>query len=124
MDDPIEDVARANDFAESEQTGSSTKRPSSAGGRSAATVIDNAARAPVKKSKPKAQSTDLVRLNVNLTQDSAETLKRTTSAKGISYTDAVRRALAITDLIDHQILNGRSIQAVGIDGQIRELIFL
>lgn len=44
----------------------------------------------------------LVRLNVNMNKETAAALKELTDKHGISFTEAVRRAIAVYQFIDHE----------------------
>jgi len=66
----------------------------------------------------------LVRLSVNLNQESADALKAVSEKKGISYTEAVRRAIAIGKFVDDAVAVGSTIQVVDANGNVREAVLL
>ncbi|MCF3172547.1 CopG family transcriptional regulator [Streptomyces sioyaensis] len=66
---------------------------------------------------------DFTRLSVNINDDTAEALKRLKSAKGISITEAVRRAVALYDLVDRETGDTGKLQIVD-DGNVREILLL
>lgn len=51
----------------------------------------------------------LVRLNVNLNFDTAEALKEIAAERGISFTEAVRRAISVYKYIDDEVQEGRKV---------------
>ena len=64
-----------------------------------------------------------VRLAVNLGPEAAEVLKEYASRKGISVTEAVRRAIAVLVYVDQTQRSGASIN-VEKDGVLKEVVFL
>lgn len=67
----------------------------------------------------------LVRLNVNLNQETAEALKDIAKKENISLTEAVRRAIAILKFVEEEQDRGRKIQTMDRDGKDkRELILM
>jgi hypothetical protein len=63
------------------------------------------------------------RLSINLGTEAAEFLEEVTAKKGISYTEAVRRGLALLKLVEDASAAGKHVQID--DGEkIRELIVL
>jgi hypothetical protein len=67
----------------------------------------------------------LVRLNVNLNQETAEALKEIAKKENISLTEAVRRAIAILKFVEEEQDRGRKIQTMDRDGKDkRELILM
>lgn len=70
------------------------------------------------------QDTDrLVRLSVNLGPDVADQLKEYASRKGVSVTEAVRRAIAVLAFVDDAQKRGASLN-VEEGGTIKEIVFL
>ncbi|OHV27753.1 MULTISPECIES: ribbon-helix-helix protein, CopG family [Pseudofrankia] len=66
---------------------------------------------------------DATRLSVNINQESAAALKEITERRGISNTEAIRRAIAIYKLIEEETANGNKIQIK--DGKtVREIVML
>ena len=75
--------------------------------------------------EPRTATQNLVRLSVNMNPETAEALKEFASSKHLSYTEAVRRAIAIAKYIDDEISEGRKVQTVDPDrADIRELILI
>jgi hypothetical protein len=67
----------------------------------------------------------LVRLNVNLNKETAAALKDITDKQGISFTEAVRRAIALLKFIDDERTAGRKIQIMDSNGKNkRELVLM
>lgn len=56
--------------------------------------------------------TDLVRLSVNMTPETAEALKELAARKQVSYTEAVRWAIAIAKFVSDEIDAGRVVRIV------------
>ncbi|WP_433917369.1 ribbon-helix-helix protein, CopG family [Streptomyces canus] len=67
---------------------------------------------------------EFTRLSVNINDDTADALKRLKSAKGISITEAVRRAVALYDLVDRETGSTGKLQIVDADGNVREILLL
>jgi len=75
--------------------------------------------------EPRTTTQNLVRLSVNMNPETAEALKEFAASKHLSYTEAVRRAIAIAKYIDDEISEGRKVQTVDPDrADIRELILI
>jgi hypothetical protein len=70
-----------------------------------------------------ATSGRLVRLAVNLGPESSDVLKEYASRKGVSVTEAVRRAIAVLAFVDETQRRGASIN-VEEDGVLKEVMFL
>lgn len=66
----------------------------------------------------------LVRLNVNLNQETADALKKIASESRISYTEAVRRAISVYKFVDDEIDSGHKVQTVDSKGSVRELVLM
>jgi hypothetical protein len=66
---------------------------------------------------PKA-SGDVVRLSVNMNQETTAALKKMMKAKNISATEAVRRATAIMEFFDKEQEQGRIIRIVNKRGKV------
>lgn len=56
--------------------------------------------------------TALVRLNVNLNKESAAALRELADTQGISFTEAVRRAIAVYKYVSDEQEQGRKIQTM------------
>jgi hypothetical protein len=69
------------------------------------------------------QSGRTVRLAVNLGPEPADVLKEYASRKGVSVTEAVRRAIAVLAFVDDAQRRGASIN-VEEDGVLKEVMFL
>lgn len=64
-----------------------------------------------------------VRLSVNINDDTARQLQQTAARKGISYTEAVRRAIALWSFIEDEIHESKIVQVVDPDkGDTRRLV--
>lgn len=66
----------------------------------------------------------LVRLNVNMNQETAATLKELVDRDKLSFTETIRRAVAIYKFVRDEIGNGRVIQTMDADGSNRREIRL
>lgn len=72
-----------------------------------------------------AQEQQLVRLSVNMNPETAAALKHFASKKHLSYTEAVRRAIAIAAYIEDEVEEGRKIQTVDpTRNEVRELVLV
>lgn len=68
---------------------------------------------------------DMVRLNVNLNRETADTLAAIAEERGISATEAVRRAITVYAYIVAEVAKGRKVQTQDHNGRhIKELILL
>jgi hypothetical protein len=75
--------------------------------------------------EPKTQEQQLVRLSVNMNPETAAALKEFAQSKHLSYTEAVRRAIAIAKYIEDEIHDGRKVQTVDpARNEVRELILV
>lgn len=78
-----------------------------------------------RKVRAKGVHEQLVRLNVNLNAETAEALKEIADQRGISFTEAVRRAISIYKFIDDETQEGHRIQTVDPErNQVRELVLM
>jgi hypothetical protein len=66
---------------------------------------------------------DLTRLSINLNAETADALRKIAARRGISYTEAVRRAIAVYTFIDDEVQGGAKIATVRGD-DYRELVLL
>lgn len=67
----------------------------------------------------------LTRLNVNLNQETAEALRFIAEQRGISFTEAVRRAISVYKFVEDEVAEGHRVQAVDSEaGTVRELVLL
>lgn len=72
-----------------------------------------------------AEGPEMYRFSVNLAADSAATLRRTAARRGITVTDAFRRAVAFMEGIDRELVAGRDIESVDPDnGNRTRIVFL
>jgi len=65
-----------------------------------------------------------VRLSVNLSVESAETLKALIRRKGLTITEGVRRAIAVWRFVEDENSKGNQIAVIEHDGSIRKVILL
>ena len=68
--------------------------------------------------------TGLVRLNVNLNQETADALKQLADSQGVSLTEAVRRAIAISKFVADEQSKGRKIQTMNNQGKDKKELVL
>jgi hypothetical protein len=64
-----------------------------------------------------------IRLSVNLNQEVADELKEYARRKGVSVTEAVRRAITVLAFVDETQRRGASLN-VEEDGTLKEVLFL
>jgi len=65
---------------------------------------------------------EFTRLSINLNPEAAEALRAYTDKRHITYTEAVRRAIAILKFVDDELSAGREIQVT--DGETVQKIVL
>jgi Ribbon-helix-helix protein, copG family len=70
-----------------------------------------------------AASDQLVRLSVNLSPEVADQVKAYAGRKGVSVTEAVRRAIAILAFVDDAQSRGASLN-IDEGGALKEILFL
>lgn len=70
-----------------------------------------------------AQTDPLVRLSVNLSPDVADALKQYASRKGISITEAVRRAITVLMFVENAQSRGASLHLEE-GGALKEILLL
>jgi len=74
---------------------------------------------------PDASPADLVRLSVNLNPETAELLRELAASRGLSYTEIIRRAIAVTKYFEDEINSGRVIQTADSNGKhVRQIELL
>jgi len=74
---------------------------------------------------PKPEKPPLVRLSVNMNQETAALLKSYAETRGLSYTQCVRRMVAITSFVQDEVDAGRTVLSVDEDRKDgRELVLL
>jgi hypothetical protein len=67
---------------------------------------------------------EMVRLSVNLNQETALAIKRIACRSGTSVTEGIRRAISIYKFLQDENLKGRKIHVMDYDGSnVRELVF-
>jgi hypothetical protein len=68
---------------------------------------------------------ELVRLSVNLNKETADALKEMAKEHGISFTEAVRRAISVYKFIDDEVHEGRKVHTLDADNKnVRELVLM
>ncbi|TFC83037.1 ribbon-helix-helix protein, CopG family [Cryobacterium sp. TMT3-29-2] len=75
---------------------------------------------------PRRQSAEkIVRLNVNLNNETAEALKALADERGISVTEAVRRAISVYKYIEDEVSAGHKVQiADKVNKTVTELVLI
>lgn len=69
--------------------------------------------------------TGIVRLNVNLNAETAAALRAIAKERDISFTEAVRRAIAVYSFIDSETRHGRKVQTTDNERtSVRELVLV
>jgi len=88
-------------------------------------VTSNAKTTGLRKPRTKNNAEPITRLNVNLNAETAEALKEIAEHRGISFTEAVRRAISVYKFIDDETQEGHRIQTVDPErNQVRELVLM
>lgn len=64
---------------------------------------------------------EIVRLSINLATDTAAALKARAAQKGVNLTEAIRRSIAVWDLLEGYRTEGYQVALVR-DGRISEVI--
>jgi hypothetical protein len=64
------------------------------------------------------------RLNVNLNEETMKALLYLAHSRDATLTEAVRRAIAVTRLIEAEVAAGGSVQVVDAAGRVREIVLL
>ncbi len=62
------------------------------------------------------------RLSVNINHDTAAALRQMAQERGISVTEAVRRAVAIAKFVEDETRRGHRIQVVFGNGDVRDML--
>ena len=65
-----------------------------------------------------------VRLSVNLSVESAETLRALIRRKGLTITEGIRRAIAVWKFVEDESSKGNQIAVIEHDGSIRKVVLL
>ncbi len=65
-----------------------------------------------------------VRLSVNLSVESAETLRGLIRRKGLTITEGIRRAIAVWKFVEDESSKGNQIAVIERDGSIRKVVLL
>lgn len=80
---------------------------------------------PEKATETRPTTQNLIRLSVNMNPETAELLKKFAGDKHLSYTEAIRRAIAIAKYIEDEVAEGRKIQTVDPERKdVRELVLM
>jgi hypothetical protein len=74
------------------------------------------------ETKTEVREDRLVRLHVNLNRPTADALTASAARKGLTVTEAVRKAVGTWTWLDRQIDQGARLQIVDRDGTIREVV--
>jgi hypothetical protein len=64
-----------------------------------------------------------VRMSINLSREAANALKAMTAKRGITLTEAIRRAISTHKYVDDAASRGARILVEERDGSVRELVF-
>jgi hypothetical protein len=86
----------------------------------------NARQSDESQATPRSRHTEsdrVVRLSVNLNPESADTIKEYAHRKGISITEAIRRAIGALHFLDESQANGASVM-INQKGELKEVILL
>jgi predicted DNA-binding protein len=67
---------------------------------------------------------NLVRLSINLSTETAETLKALAERKGVTITEGIRRAIIIWKFMEDEISQGNQIAVIQKDETIRKVLML
>jgi hypothetical protein len=71
-----------------------------------------------------AQRPGLVRLSVNLNQETAAALKELSKRRGLTATEVVRRSISLQKFLQGERRRGRKVHTLNTDGtNVRELVF-
>lgn len=66
----------------------------------------------------------LVRLSVNVNQETAAALKELSKRRGVTVTEAVRRSISLQKFLQGERRRGRKVHTLNADGtRVRELVF-
>jgi Ribbon-helix-helix protein, copG family len=65
-----------------------------------------------------------VRLSVNLSAESAETLRALIRRKGLTITEGIRRAIIVWKFVEDENTNGNQLAVIEQDGSIRKVVLL
>jgi hypothetical protein len=65
-----------------------------------------------------------VRLSVNLSVESAETLRALIRRKGLTITEGIRRAIAVWKFVEDESSRGNQLAVIETDGSIRKVVLL
>ena len=65
-----------------------------------------------------------VRLSINLSVESAETLRSLIRRKGLTITEGIRRAIAVWKFVEDENSNGNQLAVIEQDGSIRKVVLL
>jgi hypothetical protein len=65
-----------------------------------------------------------VRLSINLSAESAETLRTLIRRKGLTITEGIRRAIAVWKFVEDENSSGNQLAVIEQDGSIRKVVLL
>jgi hypothetical protein len=66
----------------------------------------------------------LVRLSINLSMETAETLKALVDRKGVTITEGIRRAIAVWRFVEDETSRGNQIAVIEKDESVRKVLIL
>ena len=66
----------------------------------------------------------LVRLSINLSIETAETLKALVDRKGLTSTEGVRRAIAVWKFVEDETSRGNQIAVIERDESVRKVLII
>lgn len=66
----------------------------------------------------------LVRLSINLSIETAETLKALVDRKGVTITEGIRRAIAVWRFVEDETSRGNQIAVIEKDETVRKVLIL
>lgn len=72
----------------------------------------------------RSNNSNFVRLSVNLSHETADTFKTLAERKGLSFTEAIRRAITIWKFVEDQLSQGHELAVVEADGTPRKVLIL
>lgn len=79
--------------------------------------------AKTKITKERAKTSDLKRMTIALTQETAKMLELLSEHQGVTQIEALRRAISTEAFIQREIKNGSRILVQSPDNQTKELVF-
>lgn len=70
------------------------------------------------------QPAGTVRLSVNISAETAETFKALAARKGLTITEATRRAIAVWKFAEDEVAAGNDLAVIEKDGEVRKVVLL